>query len=71
MTARMFKNADEAASELLRKGFKRTDSDPDYPFELVESDGVGMKARLEWSERHQNYVVVVPLGEATAATWRP
>jgi hypothetical protein len=58
MAARTFKNADEAASELLRKGFKRTDSDPDYPFEIVWSDGAGMKARLEWSDRHQNYVVV-------------
>ena len=58
MTARMFKNADEAASELLRKGFKRTDSDPDYPFEIVWSNGVGMKARLEWNDREQNYVVV-------------
>ena len=34
MTARTFKNADEAASELLRKGFKRLDPDPDYPFEI-------------------------------------
>jgi hypothetical protein len=58
MTTRTFKNADEAASELLRKGFKRTDSDPDYPFEIVWSYGVGMKARLEWNEREQNYVVV-------------
>jgi len=46
MTARTFKNADEAASELLRKGFKKTDSDPDYPFEIVWSNGIGMKARF-------------------------
>ena len=58
MTTRTFKNADEAASELLRKGFKRTESDPDYPFEIVWSNGVGMKARLEWNDREQNYVVV-------------
>ena len=58
MTTRTFKNADEAASELLSEGFKRTDSDPDYPFEIVWSNGVGMKARLEWSDQHRNYVVV-------------
>lgn len=55
--AQTFETADAAIEQLLKDGFDKVDYDPLYPYVVAWNDKDGMKARVNWCDYRQKYII--------------